>query len=143
MDEALNSEELLQVLRLFAFDNTDQLFWSFDDNDKLTIAVMCNDFFDWGTADCEEITPADISALTDAFVDARAATGQRFESGGELWCARKRGMRPQGACYKYVDESLWPLLDAAGPVREIGLRNPYSCPALPAGLGVPVKEQQK
>ena len=33
-------------------------------------------------------------------------------------------MRPQGACYPH-DRRFWPLLNEAGPKREVGFGNPY------------------
>lgn len=43
----------------------------------------------------------------------------------DLFCARVRGERPQGAAYKVrYPEELWPLFDAAGPEREVGFGNP-------------------
>jgi len=49
----------------------------------------------------------------------------RFAPVGDLFAARVRKMRPQGAAYKVrYDESIWPLFDACGPVREVGFGNP-------------------
>jgi hypothetical protein len=36
----------------------------------------------------------------------------------QLYCARIRKMRPQGACYKTIEPQFWPLFDAAGEPRE-------------------------
>lgn len=124
-DNVLSHSELLKVLELFAFDNCNELFWRCDDEyAPLMISVLCNDVFAWGTADCEEITPADLPMLAQAFADAREATGDRWESGGNLYCARKRKERPQGAYYRYIPDPLKPLFDAAGPERSTGLLNP-------------------
>lgn len=43
----------------------------------------------------------------------------------DLFCARVRGERPQGACYSRYPQELWPLFDAVGPERETGLGNPF------------------
>lgn len=49
----------------------------------------------------------------------------RFAPVGDLFAARVRSMRPQGAAYKVrYDKSIWPLFDACGPEREIGMGNP-------------------
>jgi hypothetical protein len=48
--------------------------------------------------------------------------------GDLFWCARVRGMRPQGACYKSIPEAFWPLFDACGPAREADLGNPSKQP---------------
>ena len=37
--------------------------------------------------------------------------------GTELFSARVRKMRPQGASYKLYPKELWPLFDACGPER--------------------------
>lgn len=43
----------------------------------------------------------------------------------DLFAARSRKMRPQGAAYKVrYPEELWGLFNAAGPEREVGLGNP-------------------
>lgn len=43
----------------------------------------------------------------------------------DLYAARVREMRPQGACYSRYPEEAWPLFHAAGPEREVGHGNPY------------------
>jgi hypothetical protein len=43
----------------------------------------------------------------------------------DLFVARVRNMRPQGAAYKVrYPEEIWGLFNAAGPEREVGLGNP-------------------
>lgn len=42
-----------------------------------------------------------------------------------LFACRSRKMRPQGACYPDDHPELWPLFDACGPEREVGMGNPY------------------
>lgn len=44
---------------------------------------------------------------------------------GDLFAARVRNLRPQGACYSRYPEELWPLFNEAGPERETGFGNPY------------------
>jgi hypothetical protein len=46
--------------------------------------------------------------------------------GAELFCARVRKMRPQGAWYAYCPEAEWPLFDACGPERGVDAGNPYA-----------------
>jgi hypothetical protein len=44
---------------------------------------------------------------------------------GDLFAARVRKMRPQGAAYKVrYDESIWHLFNECGPEREVGNGNP-------------------
>ena len=120
------SLDVERLLRLFAFDYTESLWWRGSDENavdgELQFYVTCNDFFWWGTADCERITQDDLDALEQAFDDA-GAVGCR-EDGPELWVARKRGMKPQGAAYKYIPEAMRPLFDACGPSRESSITNP-------------------
>lgn len=117
------------LLRLFACDDTEELWWRGRDGDTtgpLEFYVNVNDVFAWGCADVERIElPSDLQGLAQAKQDALP------EAYGwpTLWAARKRGQRPQGAVYKHLPESIWPLLDACGPERETGLGNPRPRPA--------------
>lgn len=116
-----------RVLKAFEFDATDSLYWSFD-HGELHLYAKCSDFFEWGTADLEEIHPADLDLLELAVQDVVSLDKTNVWA-GELFCARKRAMRPQGACYKHLPEALWPLFDAAGPARETDLLNPHKHPS--------------
>lgn len=122
---------LTRVLKAFEFDATDGLWWRFD-NDEVRLFATCSDFFDWGSADLEEILPADLELLEQSVKDAEEVDGSNMWA-GELFCARKRGMRPQGASYKSLPKSMWPLFDAAGPEREVNLLNPHKHPAVVGG----------
>jgi hypothetical protein len=90
--------------------------------DPVTFFVLCNDLFRWATADAERLLPEDMPALRQAICDVEAtgACGFRrleaYELGCELWCARKRKMRPQQPAYP-EDERLRALFDACGPAR--------------------------
>src|SRR4051812_47936391 len=53
-----------RLLRLFAFDYTESLWWrgaegKHVNEGELRFFVACNDFFAWGTADCERIVLPD------------------------------------------------------------------------------------
>jgi len=102
-------------------------------NTPATFLAKCSDVFWWGTADCEEITEENIGVLEQACADL-AATGVPAAAAchsAELFAARVRGMRPQGAAYP-TDPALWPLFDACGPERETGLGNPKPHPSMKA-----------
>lgn len=122
---------VLRVLSIFnGFGNgspsSDQLWWRTDaEYAPVTLLVNCNDTFWWGCSDCEQVTPANVELLERAVADVRAVGGGGTES-TELFCARVRGMRPQGACYRHYDKATWPLFDACGPEREVGFGNPYA-----------------
>lgn len=121
-----------RVLAAFAFEGTDGVWWRTDGvHAPVTFFAQCSDLFEWGTADLERIDPADLPLLEQSVVDAKAAGGELWK--GELFVARKRGMRPQGACYKNIPEALWPLFNACGPARERNLFNPHPIPAAKNG----------
>lgn len=90
-------------------DIYEDVFWSTKGN----FEIICNDTFHWGGADAEAVTEDDLPLLEQSL---KETTGRPF--GEILYCARKRGMRPQGAIYKYIARDLWPLFDAAGPERD-------------------------
>lgn len=78
---------------------------------SVKMAVDCSDTFFWGCSDCEEISLEELPSLVECY-----AASPTY--GGELWCAKKRGMRPQSASYKECyPEIEWPLFDACGPER--------------------------
>jgi hypothetical protein len=108
----------------------DELWWRVDEGyAPVTFFAKCSDFFYWGTADLEEITPNNVGELEKAVEDCRAvekicATLHAVS----LFCARVRKTRPQGACYPSIDKRLWPLFDACGPERPVNLTNPKERP---------------
>lgn len=126
----LNAGEIARVLTLFHSDNTENLWWTADRAGHLHFQVLCNDAFAWACADGEEITPDTLPELERAQQDAVTWTDDPTQDDfGLLFVSRLRGMRPQGAMYRYLDRRLWPLFDAAGPERELGLGNPHARPA--------------
>ena len=94
--------------------------------------------FAWGCSDEEPIeTSEDVNQFKQALTDLTRAAGHKTNGKvdnsmvkaarhtGSLYAARRRGMRPQGACYP-KDKRLWSLFDACGPEREKGIGNPYA-----------------
>jgi hypothetical protein len=127
----LNSSSLVfteKVLYTFwEYDLHSELYWRFDNNEA-KFFVMCSDVFHWGTADCEEITPNNIKEFWKAHGDLYAIDSEHAEIWtGDLFAARMRKMRPQGAAYP-KDRALWPLFDACGPKRKVDLSNPKNHP---------------
>ena len=111
----LTDSSIKRLLRLISENEEwESLFWHTD----LNFLMNCNDMFYWGCADAEDITNESLDELARAFQDSE-------DHGAALYCARQRGMRPQGAFYSYVDESDWRLFHACGPHRETGPGNPY------------------
>jgi len=94
---------------LFAkHDCCDELYWT----DDLIFYVHCNDLFFWGSVDVENIeTDDNITLLMECL-------RQSKNNALLLYCARKRGMRPQGAYYKYLFKEE-DLFDNCGPEREL------------------------
>lgn len=75
---------------------------------------ICNDLFAWGCADAEEIAPEDLDLLGELYHD-----NEKVETGyiPEMFCCKKRGMRPQAAYYKGCPESVVKFFDSCGPER--------------------------
>lgn len=111
-----------KLLRLVVeYDYQEFVFWFLSENDALTPSIECGDVFVWGCADEEDILEDDLPLLEKCFQDTGGESGS---NGAALFCARKRGMRPQGAMYKHFKEEYWPLFDACGPKREVSDFNP-------------------
>ena len=113
----------LAVFNGFDGPSNHVLWWRTDaEYAPVTLMVNCNDVFFWGCADCEQLDPDNIADLERAVADAKEVGD--MSNGHLLWVARIRGMRPQGAYYKYFKEGIKPLFNACGPERETGLGNP-------------------
>jgi hypothetical protein len=122
-------EFVMRVMRVFAAvpneHARDALWWRCDgEYAPITFLITCSDEFFWGCADSEHLTAENIGAFEKACADAKAATKFGDIYGPMLFCARIKKERPQGAAYPR-ERDLWPLFDACGPEREIGLGNPY------------------
>lgn len=112
--DTLQKSVMLLMAKYELFDS--DIIW--DINFKFL--VICNDLFWWGTADAEELNISTIKQLEQALKDAGGIDGC------DLYCCRMRKMRPQGACYKYIEEKNWSLFNKCGPERETGFGNPES-----------------
>lgn len=106
-----NESWILDLLRLFAFDDCESLWWR-NDNGVLMMLVRCSDTFYWATADSERITAEDLPELSRAKVDLPE------EDWPILWVARKRQMRPMPPYYKGITPELAALFDACGSERD-------------------------
>lgn len=114
-----------QVLRLFAGELADELYWDVDGEGEITFWVICNDAFWWACADGEDVTPDNIHLM----VEAKEELGDEFEHAAPLlFVCKVREMRPQGAVYDHIDKEVWHLFDACGPKREVGMGNPKPHP---------------
>lgn len=116
----------LRALRVTAFEYCDDLFWREDDG-ILSVMVNCSDVFFWGCADAEELTVDNIDLFEATFTECQERFGKYDATyASELFVARHRGTRPQGAYYKYLDPEWAKLFNAAGPERDTGVWNPLT-----------------
>ncbi|MER6492651.1 hypothetical protein [Streptomyces griseorubiginosus] len=120
-----------RVLEIFAAaDAHGELLWHIADGQP-QFSANVSDVFAWGGADCEPITPETLPVLEQALADLRAIGAEDFVA--DLYAARLRQMRPQGAAYPSGTHKAWrevsALYDACGPERELGLGNPKPAPA--------------
>lgn len=116
--------ELFRILRdADLMGESTPLIWTFD-GDHVIFHVMCSDMFFWASADAEVITLDDMPLLRQTLNDLRAVGDYSEVWLGELFCCRKRGMRPMNAWFKLraksndLGEGAWMLFEAAGPERE-------------------------
>lgn len=127
----LSDKQVLDVLRIFSFNHTEDIWWRENEEDKsiLDFYVNCSDFFYWGTADFELITAEKIHLLHEVKrdLDSLGIADHKLEY-GLLFASRARCMRPQSAYYKYLDEATWPLFDACGLQRPKDSLNPETAP---------------
>ena len=106
------------VLKITAeYDLFGVLSWAFDENDDVpTFIINCNDVFYWGASDAEELTEENFYILEESLSECE-------DYGTELFCARVRGMRPQGAYYP-KNKKVQDLFNSCGPERSIDCFNP-------------------
>lgn len=111
------SFDIQRFLRVVAeHEVNDQIWWTED----LEFFVNCSDLFYWACSDVEPVeTDSDIDLLIKACKDAGL-------DGPLLYCARKRGVRPQGAYYKHFSPEARPLFDQCGAYREANFGNPVA-----------------
>lgn len=116
------------VLRLaLAGDFRSELLWR-SDGQQITVSVDVSDVFAWGGGDAEDLTPERLPILAEAMADLRAVHPHDDMYTVDLYAARIRGMRPQGAAYPKERAATQALFDACGPGRATGLGNPRPVP---------------
>lgn len=131
MSESERLAFITRVMEIFSLSHADtyDLFWRVDDG-ELKLYASISDVFAWGGSDCEGITPNSLAVLEQAYIDLKAVQAEEFTA--ELYTARMRGMRPQGAWYPTGAHESWrqiyDLFNACGPERPIGLGNPKKPP---------------
>lgn len=117
------------LLRLIHLDEDHGLDAIYQPNDTLTdlrCLIDCSDLFHWACADAEKITPADLDDIERCISDLEPMDATHWA--GELFCCRRRQMRPQGPWYGYCDANgkvrrrfvpiaVEAIFDACGPER--------------------------
>lgn len=120
-------EFIRRVLAAFDTWHKADVFWRVEPDGVKFFADVA-DVFVWGSADCEEVRREDVVDLERAKVDLLAIEGSEPTCLAELYAARKRRERPQGAWYRGTETAVRALFDACGPLREVGLGNPSRHP---------------
>lgn len=119
----------MEIFSVSHADSCGDLFWRVD-GFELKLYANVSDVFAWGGSDCEEITRETLPELERAYADLKAVGGESFTA--ELYAARIRQMRPQGAAYPGEADEAGPavaaLLNACGPERAIDAGNPQKPP---------------
>jgi hypothetical protein len=118
----------IRVLTLIRQKDLHSTFYWITDGEyaPLTFFLNCNDLMAWGASGCYDITPDNIDRLEKTIEECEAIDCYDGAIiGCDLFVCRERKMRPQGAVYP-EDRRFWPLFDACGPEREVGLGNPHA-----------------
>jgi hypothetical protein len=103
-------EYVFAVLRLFAWDDCDALWWHTNEQGgDITFSVNCSDTFALACADSERIEASDLPDLERAKKDLPEGDWSL------LWVSRKRGCRPMEPYLKRMDSLERALMEAAGP----------------------------
>lgn len=119
MDRLDFIEAILRILD--EADCHDGLYWNSRRGDGVIhLSVRCSDVFEWGTADGEDIeTDEDVELLRQCLADLNEASEDYGDCYlPELYAARRRRQRPQGAWFA---PKRWELADGAGEIRQLFL----------------------
>lgn len=123
-----------RVMEIFSLSHADvygDLFWRVDDG-QISLYANVSDIFFWGGYDVEQITWETLPELERAYLDLKAVEAEEFTS--ELYAARIRQMRPQGAAYPSDTHDSWrrvvEFYNACGPERAIDVGNPKKPPVI-------------
>lgn len=122
------------IKELLSYIAEEDLYNAIEWTSELKFFVNCNDMFWWACSDLEVITPENFETFKQSFNDTVTALEHGsnkysyFEWAPMLFCARVRGMRPQGAVYKNMPIELYDLFNKCGPEREVDFGNPYTTP---------------
>lgn len=115
-------EFIHRVLGVFyAADARDSLLWCPREDGSYGFSANVSDVFYWGTADAEDITEENLPLLEQALNDAVAA-GVAYAT-PDLFAARQRNLRPQGAATKHMRPEERALYESL-PERTTDLFNP-------------------
>lgn len=123
-----DNDWIIEALRLTAGEPSSEVHWR-NVEGRIELWFDCSDVFHWGSADAEQITEDLLPLLAQTRADLRAVGDVMGGDLADLFCARVRRMRPQGAWYKHVAKDRRALFDACGPHRPAEFDNPVATPA--------------
>lgn len=120
---------ILRILKLNENGNVSAWYRVNEAGTEVKVYIDCSDLFYWACSDADEIRPEDLLELEQCLAEMTALDAPYWA--GELFCCRRRGMRPQGPWYGYmvypenvmirrafVPIAVEALFDACGPERE-------------------------
>lgn len=135
-EKVLYYETIMDVLHKHDLMMDYGYWWKDPELGYFIFCVLCNDTFDWGTGDAEEVYPEDLDLFVETIESMGNLEKALRETNAEnpyvasdaplLYCVRKREMRPQGAVYKSLNPHIIPIINSFGPEREIDFFNPYT-----------------
>lgn len=147
-DTRVASNLLYRVGLLTHTDACDLVHWSLqgpegERDTHLHVYIRCSDVFRWTTCDMVEVTAANFDLLETTFTELETLVfDYEYQSDLDfadvvpfalhLFCARERGMRPQGAYYEdlylsgfaTLSRIIQEMFDKCGPARPIDKQNP-------------------
>ena len=85
-----------KILALFdpEISDNERLWWRVSPSGEIRFMILCNDFFDYATADAEVIEEDDIALLEQSLEDLRSQGGFNEVYLAELFICRKRNRKP-------------------------------------------------
>ena len=112
-----------EIRMLLEIISENDCFDSVNWNEDIEFYVNCNDLFWWGSADAEDLNNiSDIELFEKSLRDTDSIIGP------DLYCARRRKMRPQDPYYTEVlckeNYKYQNLFNLCGPKRENDIFNP-------------------
>lgn len=113
MSEQQTKEDIVAILRWFAEnDQHDSLWWCVDRIGNVEFSVNIGDVFEWGCAEYESVTVADLPELQrakDDIIQSGETSSISSWRAVTLWASRKQKTRIQYSIYKDMSDFVKPL----------------------------------